>query len=182
MSIYKHGLIDYRRNQHKSAGIIEQLSTFELLAELGLGLAGFAGVAAAFGGRARDYGKVDFSRLMVLFSCAGFVVAGSLAVTTLAALGIEGEATVVIVSAATALIVAAAAVPLLRTAYQNTRDAPDAAPPYVLVIATIFLITFESLLVLNIFKGGKAGLLLAAYSLALIYGLWVFVRLMTRPN
>jgi hypothetical protein len=182
VSVYKHGLIYCRHNQHKSGGIIEQFSAFELLAELGLGLAGFAGVAAAFGGRAREYGKVDLSRLMVLFVCAGSVVVGSLAVITLAALGIEGETILVIVSVAMALIAAAAAFPLFRQAYRNTRNMPDMAPPYVLVAAAIYLITFESLLVLNIFKGGKPGFLLAAFSLSLIYGLWVFVRLMTRPN
>ena len=60
------------------------------MAELGLGLAGFAGVAASFGGRARAYGKVDLSRLMVLFICAGSVFAGSLAVVAFAAMGFEG--------------------------------------------------------------------------------------------
>lgn len=162
--------------------VIEQLSSFELLAELGLGLAGFAGVAAAFGGRARDYDKVDLNRLMVLFLCAGTVVAGSLAVIALAALGL-GRATIFsVVSATIALIVAATAFPLFRTAYRNTRESPDAAPLYVLIIATIFVVIFESLLVLNILQGGKAGLLLVAFALSLIYGLWVFVRLMTRPT
>jgi hypothetical protein len=71
---------------------------------------------------------------------------------------------------------------LWRKGYQNTRAAPDVAPVYVLVIAAIAAITIESLLVLNIFEHGTPGLLLAALSLALIYGFWVFVRLMTRPN
>lgn len=118
---------------------------------------------------------------MVLFCCAGLVVAGSLAVTSLAAFGLDGETVLVIVSAAMAPIVAAAAVPLARTAYKNTRETPELAPPYVLVIASITVITFESLLVLNVFIGNP-GLLLVALSIALLYGLWVFVRLMTRPN
>ena len=175
-------LIDYEFDQNKRSTIVEQYSSFELLAELGLGLAGFAGVAAAFGGRARAYGKVDLSRLMVLFVCAGLVVAGSLATIALAALGLESATIFIRVSAAMAVIAGVAAIPLFRVAYQNTRDAPDVAQPYVLVIATLFVVTFESLLVLNIFKSGKPGLLFAAFSLALIYGLWVFVRLMTRPN
>jgi len=162
--------------------IIELFSAFELLAELGLGLAGFAGVAAAFGGRARSYDKVDLNRLMVLFACAGSVVAGSLAVITLGALGLEAATIFVTVSSVLALIVGAAAFPLFRTAYRNTRERPDAAPLYVLIIAAIFVVTFESLLVLNILQGGKAGLLLAAFALSLIYGLWVFIRLMTRPT
>jgi hypothetical protein len=144
-------------------------------------LAGFAGVAAAFGGRAREYGKVDLNRLMVLFCCAGLVVVGALAVTALAAFGIDVKTVLVIVSAALAPIVAAAAAPLWRTAYKNTRETPDLAPPYVLVIAAVTVITFEALLVVNIFIGDP-GLLLGALSIALIYGLWVFVRLMTRPN
>ena len=161
---------------------MDHYSSFELLAELGLGLAGFAGVAAAFGGRARAYGEVDLNRLMVLFFSAGSVVVASLAVITLASLGLEGATIFVYVSAVMALIIGAVSILLWRQGYQNTRAAPDVAPLYVLVIAAIFAIGIELLLVLNIFEGGKPGLLLAALSLALIYGLWVFVRLMTRPN
>jgi hypothetical protein len=149
--------------------VIEQLSAFELLAELGLGLAGFAGVAAAFGGRARAYDKVDLNRLMVLFACAGSVVAGSLTVITLAALGLERATIFLTVSSVIALIVGAAAFPLLVTAYRNTRERPDAAPPFALIIAAIYLVTFESLLVLNMLEGGRAGLLLAAFALTLMW-------------
>lgn len=162
--------------------IVEQYSSFGLLAELGLGLAGFAGVAVAFGGRARAYGRVDLNRLIALFVCAGFVVAGSLAIIALAVLGLE-EATVVrYVSTAMAVITLMAAVPLLKNAYKNTRDVPEVAQPYVLVIASLFVITFESLLALSVYRGGDPGFVFVAFSLALIYGLWVFVRLMTHPN
>jgi hypothetical protein len=47
-----------------------------------LGLAGFAGVGSAFGGRSRKYSKIDLTRLMVLFLSAGSVVADSLAILT----------------------------------------------------------------------------------------------------
>jgi hypothetical protein len=177
-----HGFIDHRHNLKRISEVMEQLSAFELLAELGLGLAGFAGVAAAFGGRARAYDKVDLNRLMVLFVCAGSVVAGSLAVITLAALGFERATIFLTVSSIIALIVGAAALPLFRTGYRNTRERPDAAPPFALIIAAIYLVAFESLLVLNVLEGGKGGLLLAAFVLTLIYGLWIFVRLLTRPT
>lgn len=145
-------------------------------------MAGFAGVAAAFGGPARSYDEVDLSRLKVLFACSGAVIASSLAVISLGTLGLEAETIFVVVGSVLALVVATVALRLFRAAYRNTRDRPDIAPPYVLGVAAIFTLTFESLLVLNMIQGGSAGLVSAALALSLLYGFWVFVRLMTRPT
>ena len=51
---------------------------FALIAELALALAGFGGVAAAFGGRDRSYAPVEISRLRVLFSHAFLALSTSL--------------------------------------------------------------------------------------------------------
>jgi hypothetical protein len=119
---------------------------------------------------------------MVLFVCAGFVVAGSLAILALAALGLEDSTIYKSVSAAMAVIMVLAVTPLYITAYKNTRESPEVAQPYVLVIATLSAIMMESLLAASVVRGGEPGFVFAAFSVALLYGLWVFVRLMTRPN
>jgi hypothetical protein len=61
------------------------VATFSLHAELALGLAGFAGVTAAFGGRDREYSGARLLRLSGIFQTAGCVLAGSLCVETAAA-------------------------------------------------------------------------------------------------
>ena len=153
-----------------------------MLAELGLGLAGFAGVGAAFGGRSRDYGSIDLLRLMVLFFSAGSAVAGSLAILTLASYGLDDSASFLVISAALALISGATGVPLLLAAYRLVRDPKTEAPAWVFMVGTTYFVVLEALYVLNLLKGGEPGPLIAAFSLSLVYGLWMFTRLMVRPN
>jgi hypothetical protein len=164
------------------AGIIEQFSTFELLAELGLGLAGFGGVAAAFGGRSRDYGSTDLVRIRALFFFAGSVVAGSLAILMLTSYGLDDATSFLVTSAALALITGAAAVPLLLASYRIVRDPKTGAPAWLFFAGTIYFVVVEAFYVLNVFKGGEASPLIAAFSLSLVYGLWMFSRLVVRPN
>ena len=153
-----------------------------MLAELGLGLAGFAGVAAALGGRSREYGSTDLIRLMILFYCAGSVVAGSLAIFTLASYGLEDTTNYLIISGALALFFVAAVAPLWLASYRNVSDPKSGAPTWVLIVGTVFFVIVEALYVLNLFKGGESGPLISAFSLSLVYGLWMFTRLMVSPK
>ena len=164
------------------AGIIEQFATFELLAELGLGLAGFGGVAAAFGGRSKDYGSTDLVRIRALFFLAGSVVAGSLAILTLASYGLDDATSFLVTSAALALISGAAAVPLCLASYRIVRDAKSGAPAWLYFPGPIYFVVVETFYVLNVFKGGGSSPLIGAFSVSLIYGLWMFSRLVVRPN
>ena len=50
---------------------IDNPETFSLLAELALGLAGFTGIAAAFGGTARTYEHSDHLRLVGILVAPG---------------------------------------------------------------------------------------------------------------
>ena len=122
------------------------------------------------------------NRLMTLFVCAGFVVVACLAVIILAAMGFEPSTIFVAVSAVSAVTTIAIVLPLIRAYIRSYSAEPDIAPLYVLVIGMLVLLSFEAVLVLNIIRGGKSGLLLVAFSLPLVYGLWIFTRLMTRPG
>jgi hypothetical protein len=152
------------------------------LAELGLGLAGFAGVGSAFGGRSRDYGRIDLIRLMVLFLSAGSVVAGSLAILTLGSYGLNDATNYSIVSAVLASILGIAGMPLLLAAYRTVKDPQIVAPIWVFIFGIAYLVIIEALYVHNLFRGGESGPLIAAFSLSLVYGLWMFTRLMVRHN
>jgi len=152
------------------------------MAELGLGLAGFAGVGSAFGGRSRDYGTIDLIRLMVLFLSAGSVVAGSLGIFTLASYGLDEATIYSIVSIALALLLGIVGVPLMLAAYRTVKDPNVVAPTWVFVVGIVYLITVEVLYLRNSFGDAEPGPLIAAFSLSLVYGLWMFTRLMVRHN
>jgi hypothetical protein len=73
--------------------------TFALFAELSLGLAGFAGVAAAFGDRQRSHGAGDENRLFGLFVSAAVTLGGCVAILTLIATDVSNHYTFLLVSA-----------------------------------------------------------------------------------
>ena len=80
-----------RAAERRSVGrrTIEAESTFALIAELAVGLAGFGGVAAAFGGRDRSYAPVELTRMRALFAHAALVLASSLLATSLLWFGLD---------------------------------------------------------------------------------------------
>jgi len=110
------------------------------------------------------------------------VVAGSLAILTFASYGINDATNYLIVSAALALILGFAGVPLLLAAYRTVKDPKIVAPTWVFVAGIFYLVTIEALYVQCLFKGGESSPLIAAFSLSLVYGLWMFTRLMVRHN
>ena len=110
------------------------------------------------------------------------MVAGALAIFTLASHGLEDATTFFVISAALAVISAAGGAPILLGAYRTVRNPEIVAPAWVLIVGASYLIIVEVLYVLNLFKGGEAGPLTAGFSLSLVYGLWMFKRLMVRPD
>ena len=157
-------------------------STFALFAELSLGLAGFAGVAAAFGGRQRSHGPGDENRLFGLFVSAGVTLAGCMAILTLIATDMSPHHIFLLVSA---VLFAINGVVMLMRVPNNYRlaHASDASiEPWAAHLASFH---FSALLLLyggNLWLGGRAWPLIAGFSLQLLFGLWLFTRLLTRSN
>jgi molybdopterin molybdotransferase len=163
-------------------GYVELPLGESFMAELGLALAGFAGVGSAFGGRGRKYGEIDLIRLMVLFLSAGSVVAGSLAVLTIASYGLDHSTVYSIVSAGLALMIGLVGVPLLLAAHQTVKDPEIIAPIWIFAIGVLYFLAVEILFLHNAIVVRESGPLIAAFSISLVFGLWMFTRLMVRHN
>ena len=56
--------------------MIEHVDTFHLLAEIAIAIAGFAGVASAFGGRDKQYRDAELLRIRRLFQISAIVHLG----------------------------------------------------------------------------------------------------------
>ena len=56
-----------RPTRYATELVTSSVETFELFAELSIALAGFTGVAAAFGGRDREFSRIDRGRLDAVF-------------------------------------------------------------------------------------------------------------------
>jgi hypothetical protein len=159
------------------------MDSFTQIAELALALAGFAGVASAFGGRERLYEPVERLRLVSLFTAAGIVLAVSAFVDTMASAGVSGE---LIFRSASALVFVATAATLLpfnlRNGVQFVRDPSSSTTPWVLTLA------IGNNAAVLILVGGNAALegvawpLIGGLYLLLMYGLWMFTRILTLRN
>ncbi len=162
--------------------MIEHHDTFALLAELSLGLLGFAGVAASFGGRERAYGTADRHRLGTLFFGSSMVLASCVATLTMDAAHVPARTVFVVVSAVCLVGMGFAVLVRLPMNYRLARDPSASVEPWAAYVASIVCAVMVLLLGGNLWLGGEAWPLLAADSIALLFCVWVFTRLLMRAS
>ena len=156
--------------------------TFSLIAEISIGLAGFSGVAAAFGGRDRSFRRTERIRLTGVFVMAGSTLAGCLAIYATAAAGFIA-ATQYQAAGSVCFVVSAwmLAVPI-RQAGGETGNPESTASVGVLALTAGLTTLCLVLYGMCVFQGGLSGPLVSGMSIQLLTGLWMFTRLLTRSN
>lgn len=156
--------------------------TFSLIAELSIGLAGFSGVAAAFGGRERVFQPVERIRLTAVFVQAGSVFASCLAIYAVAAAGFS-QASQFQVAGSIGVVVQVwmLAVPVIQ-AVRAAQDSSSTASPGIVALSALLIAISLGLHGFCVFQGGSPGPLVGALSIQLLLGFWQFTRLLTRPN
>ena len=152
------------------------------MAELALGLAGFAGVAAAFGGRDRSYEPAERVRLGALFGIAAIPLGGSLLTISLMSAGLTAQSSYLCVSSVGLLALIAVATLFLPRTFQLAAHADASTELWAAVFATVFVAANFVLLAANLILGGEAWPLISAFSSQLVYSLWMFFRILTRRN
>ena len=156
-------------------------NTFALLAELAVGLAGFGGVAAAFGGRERSFQATELIRLRAVFFGGGVVLSGALCVETL--LAIQPLATLAIPIAGTVSLLAqlVTSATNLRSAYRRASDPGSSSERWALHLSSVYSLTAVVLYVVCIVTG-EPWAFIGASTIQLVFSLWMFTRILTRPN
>jgi hypothetical protein len=158
--------------------VIDPQATFTLTAEVAIGLAGFAGVATAFGGRDRAYEKIEIARLRSLFSHAFLALAISLLVISLRSFGLDETDSYFWSSSLGALIQAPLTCYFSVFVWRFAIE-PTASTSWGGVAITICSTSACFLLLSAIaIQGGSLGLLVSGLSTQLLFGLWVFTRLL----
>ena len=126
------------------------------------------------------YGEADRARLGQLFTLAAIPLMGSLLAISLASTGLAMESTYLWVSALSLSVIAVYAIAFSPGAYRAAVD-PDAnTEPWALVVGAVFALANFLLLGGNVLLGGKAWPLISAFSSQLVFGLWIFTRILTR--
>jgi hypothetical protein len=158
------------------------IDTFELLAELSLALGGFSGVAASFGGRDRTYRPIEIARLTGVFSYAGMSLVGALLAISLTHAGIAASDTYAAAALTCCLMVlwylATQVPPVFRLyrAGESTTSGPYMVFSFSYMFALVFLFLWSAL------YEREAWPLIVGISTQLVYGLWIFARLLLRAN
>lgn len=151
------------------------------MAELALGLGGFTGVAAAFGGSDRVFSLAERTRIQAIFLASGAVLAGSLCVLVAPSAG----ATASVAHAGASILGIAVLLPnygVIRRAYTLAAN-PAATTTFVtLAIATSQVAVSVGLLAGNLVFWRAAWPLSIAFSIQLLWGLYCFARILTQRN
>ena len=157
------------------------LQSFELIAELALALVGFAGVAAAFGGAAREFRPTERERYVGLFFYAGVSLAGSLTVVVCSSAGLA-ESEVFRVASIVSLAGVLGVLPRHRLAYLAARTPDSSSERWALYLTTASIIALLLVYAGNALVLASPWPLSAGYSMQLLLGVWLFFRILFRAN
>jgi len=155
---------------------------FSLYAELAIALAGFTGVAAAFAGRERAFRPTELTRLHGILGNSAGVLAGCLAFYSTRGLQLSEQASQSAVALASLLVAIVLLAVVIPNAWQHQRDPDSTAETWALAMVTTTMAALAVEYVLAATPWVSAGLIVVAFSVQLLLGLWLFVRLLTRPN
>ena len=149
------------------ADAIDHSQTFSLLAELALGLAGFTGIAAAFGGRERVYSHADQLRLLGIFVAAGSALAGSLCALTLLSAGVSPSSAYLWATVIAASSLLPNLYPLIPQTVGLVRDPQASTRAWIFVVQLAQFAGCLGLFAGNLLVWSDAWPLLAAFSIQL---------------
>ena len=153
-----------------------------VLAELAIGMAGFGGVASAFSGRERKFSPAELIRLQSLLLGSSSVVVGCLGFFVSAVSGLSDANATIVAAICSLPITIYFACTVVPEAWRLVFD-PNATTSAGVV--SIFSLMTAGILVSHggvLLLSGSPPLLIFGFSLQLVLGLWVFARLLTRPN
>ena len=155
---------------------------FPLYAELALGLAGFVGVVSAFAGRDREFRPTERVRFLAVTLASASVLAGCFAFFTALAAGYEVHHAFRVTGAIGLGVSATGGMPLFVTSWKRASDPDSTSEPWSLYVSLATFILLWSLYGAAMLGQDGFVLLVAGFSIHLLHGLWMFIRLLTRPN
>jgi len=158
------------------------LATFELFAELSLALAGFTGVASALGGRDRDYSPIDRGRLDAVFLFSGSSLAVSLLVLTLADAGLSDARSYSMACAISGFLILGIFCRQIPRVLKLRRDGQSTTSGAFISFAFVYFLGLAAAYFWAANYEQTSWPLYAGISSQLLYGLWMFARLLVRTD
>lgn len=158
--------------------MIDHQATLALIAELALAVVGFAGVAAAFGGRERAYLPIEKDRLRGLFAFSFTALATSLLAISLPSFPLVAESAPLLSSLVGSSLWIPTAGYFVYVAARNLSDPESSTDRGAFLIVVIGGAVPAALYSVSIGSGGHPGLLAMALSAQVLFAVWVFMRVL----
>ena len=158
------------------------LATFELFAELSLALAGFSGVASTFGGRGREFSPIDRQRLDSIFFFSGLSLAVSLLVMTLADAGFSDARTYSFACGISGFLMLGVVSTQGPKMLKLRREGESISSDGFIAFSFVYLSGLSAAYFWAAIFEQASWPLLAGISSQLLYGLWMFARLLVRSR
>lgn len=171
-----------RRVRYTAGLMLDPNEIFPLYAELALGLAGFAGVVSAYAGREREFKSTERVRLFGVLVASACVLGGCFVFFAALAAGLEPEVAYRISGVVCLSFSLAFFLPIFSNTLKHARDADSTSEPWSLGVSACAYFTISGLYVVSIATDFGFFGLVSAFSVQLLRGLWMFIRLLTRPN
>ena len=155
---------------------------FPLYAELSLGLAGFAGIVSAFAGRDRQFRPTELARVISVVAASSCVLVGCFAIFSVLAWGANVSTSYQVAGAACLAVSAAYFFSAFPRAWRSSKDPDSTSESWAL------LVTAGAYLAIMLIYAGAVlttmgfFCLIMGFSVHLLHGLWMFVRVLTRAN
>ena len=155
---------------------------FALIAELALGLLGFSSVAAAFGGREREFNYVERVRFFGIVVHSATPLFGSLAVFAISHSSLPESQIIFWASVVSIVLHLAFSAPTLAVVGRSGRDSTTSTEGWAVGLVWLHLFVALALYVASLLMGGAASLLIAAYASHLAMGIFILWRILMRSR
>ena len=153
-----------------------------LYAEISVAIAGFTGVSASFAGRERSFRPTERTRLHAVLLNSSSVLAGCLAYYSAASAGLSGEDSCAMAALTSFLLTVPLMMFVIPTGWRHHKDPDSTTEAWVLYAVTVYGLSLLAIYSIAATQIGGQHLLVIAFSLQMLFALWMFVRLLTRPN
>ena len=155
---------------------------FPLYAELALGLAGFAGVVSAFTGRDREFRPTERVRFLAVVLASATVLVGTFAFFAASAGGCDHPIALKLAGTLSLAISLAMGAPLFATSWRAGKDPDSTTEMWSLYLSAGTFVTLWMLYAAAAVTEIGYVALVSGFSVQLLHGLWMFVRVLTRAN
>jgi len=155
---------------------------FPLYAELALGLAGFVGVVSAFTGRDRVFLPTERVRFIGVVMASVVVLVGCFSFFAARASEIEPGTCLRIAGVGPLLIALTMMTVMMPESVRAARDAESTTEPWSLALSFVVIATNIVLYGAAVVTDASYGCLVLGFSIQILHGIWMFVRVLTRRN